>query len=402
MERPVLSFARSREASMVLINKAINEVTVKLGYYGPGLCGKTTNLEKIYGNPKLENKGKMISMATETDRTLFFDFMPMELGTIGGQKIRVQLYTVPGQVFYDATRKLVLRGADGVVFVADSQPSMKESNLDSLENLKTNLRINRLDPEKVALVFQYNKRDLPSVSTVEEMSAYLNPQGAPFVEASAIQGVGVTATLRAAVARILDNLKNNVDTILYDQPELTAPDMKARSGVTSSSAGTPKLSMKSDTPPPIRGAMSAPSFTNAASQQAPSAAPAAASGPAPAAPAPEPRLETATDDVRVASPLETASPFEMPDVAAYEPVEEDDPFGSVAVAEAEAEPELAAPAAHDNPFAVSPAELHDGEAERAELETLVAGARSVVASLEQALERAREHERILSEKLART
>src|SRR6059058_5611827 len=112
---------------MVLINKAINEVTVKLVYYGPGLCGKTTNLEKIYGNPKLENKGKMISMATETDRTLFFDFMPMELGTIGGQKVRVQIYTVPGQVFYDATRKLVLRGADGVVFVADSQSTMGDS-----------------------------------------------------------------------------------------------------------------------------------------------------------------------------------------------------------------------------------------------------------------------------------
>src|SRR5713101_178089 len=123
---------------MALVNKAINEVTVKLVYYGPGLCGKTT---------KLENKGKMISMATETDRTLFFDFMPMELGTVGGQKVRVQLYTVPGQVFYDATRKLVLRGADGVVFVADSQSTMRESNLDSLENLKTNLRLNRLDPE---------------------------------------------------------------------------------------------------------------------------------------------------------------------------------------------------------------------------------------------------------------
>jgi signal recognition particle receptor subunit beta len=391
---------------MVLFNYATKELTAKVVYYGPGLCGKTTNLQWVHEKLPIKNKGKMLSLATETDRTLFFDFLPIELGAIRGMKTRIQLYTVPGQVFYDATRKLVLRGADGVVFVADSQSSMRASNLDSLENLKTNLRINRLDPEKVALVFQYNKRDLPSVSTVEEMSAYLNPQGAPFVEASAIQGVGVTATLRAAVARILDNLKNNVDTILYDQPELTAPDMKARSGVTSSSAGTPKLSMKSDAPPPIRGAMSAPSFTNAASQQAPSAPPAAASSPTPAAPAPaaapEPRLETATDDVRVASPLETASPFEMPDEAAYESVEEvDDPFGSVAVAE-EPERELAAPAAHDNPFAVSPAELHDGEAERAELETLVAGARSIVASLEQALQRAREHERILSEKLART
>ncbi len=201
---------------MVLINKAINEVTVKLVYYGPGLCGKTTNLEKIYGNPKLENKGKMISMSTETDRTLFFDFMPMELGTIGGQKVRVQLYTVPGQVFYDATRKLVLRGADGVVFVADSQASMKESNVDSLENLKTNLRINRLDPSKVALVFQYNKRDLPNVSTVEEMNDYLQPGDAPAIEASAINGQGVTATLRAAITRILENLKNNVDTALHE------------------------------------------------------------------------------------------------------------------------------------------------------------------------------------------
>ena len=212
-------------SAMVLINKAINEVTVKLVYYGPGLCGKTTNLEKIYGNPKLENKGKMISMSTETDRTLFFDFMPMELGTIGGQKVRVQLYTVPGQVFYDATRKLVLRGADGVVFVADSQSSMHESNLESLENLKTNLRINRIDPEKIALVFQYNKRDLPNVDSVDDMNAYLHPDGAPVVEAAAINGTGVTATLRAAVARILDNLKNGVDTTLHEEPELAPPDM---------------------------------------------------------------------------------------------------------------------------------------------------------------------------------
>src|SRR5881275_317060 len=234
---------------MVLINKAINEVTVKLVYYGPGLCGKTTNLEKIYGNPKLDNKGKMISMSTETDRTLFFDFMPMELGTIAGQKVRVQLYTVPGQVFYDATRKLVLRGADGVVFVADSQSSMRDSNLDSLENLRTNLRINRIDPQKVALVYQYNKRDLPNVDSVETMNGYLNTNGSPVVEASAITGTGVTATLRAAVSRILENLKNNVDTTLHEEPELDAPDMSAKSGVTAMSAGTPKLSMKSASAP---------------------------------------------------------------------------------------------------------------------------------------------------------
>src|SRR5437867_2304042 len=234
---------------MVLINKAINEVTVKLVYYGPGLCGKTTNLEKIYGNPKLENKGKMISMATETDRTLFFDFMPMELGTVGGQKVRVQLYTVPGQVFYDATRKLVLRGADGVVFVADSQPSMRESNVESLENLKTNLRLNRIDPDKVALVFQYNKRDLPNAESVAAMTAYLQPGNAPVIEAAALNGIGVTATLRAAVARILENLKANVDTTIHEQPELAAPDLRSKSGPTAASAGSPKLSMKTGAQP---------------------------------------------------------------------------------------------------------------------------------------------------------
>ena len=319
---------------MVLINKAINEVTVKLVYYGPGLCGKTTNLEKIYGNPKLENKGKMISMATETDRTLFFDFMPIELGTVGGQKVRVQLYTVPGQVFYDATRKLVLRGADGIVFVADSQNTMRESNLDSLENLKTNLRLNRLDPEKVALVFQYNKRDLPNIDSVDDMNGYMKPGNAPVVEAAAKTGLGVTATLRAAIARILENLKNDVDTTLHEEPELTAPDMSQRAGVTQASAGTPKLSMKgkSSEPPP------APFMKS--------------SGPPPAA---------------VSSPVE------------------EEPFGGVAIAEREVD-------TSDSPF---------GSNGQPDLEALLTGARQVVASLEAALERAREHERDLVDQIER-
>lgn len=312
---------------MVLINKAINEVTVKLVYYGPGLCGKTTNLEKIYGNPKLENKGKMISMSTETDRTLFFDFMPMELGTIAGQKVRVQLYTVPGQVFYDATRKLVLRGADGVVFVADSQESMKESNLDSLANLKTNLRINRLDPAKVAIVYQLNKRDLPNVASVDEMKAYLNAGDAPVVEASAITGAGVTATLRAAVAKILDNVKNHVDTTLYEEPPLAPPDMSQKAGVAQHSAGTPKLTMKSE-----------------------------------------------------------AAPFDTDEVAVQ--VESDeDPFAEPDVPHVDFEDPFAAPV------------VHDESTERAELEELLANARAIVASLETALERARENERKLAARL---
>jgi len=360
---------------MVLINKAINEITVKLVYYGPGLCGKTTNLEKIYGNPKLENKGKMISMATETDRTLFFDFMPMELGTIGGQKVRVQLYTVPGQVFYDATRKLVLRGADGVVFVADSQSTMRESNLDSLENLKTNLRLNRIDPDKIALVLQYNKRDLPNVDTVAEMNAYMTPGQAPVVEASAKNGVGVTATLRAAVARMLENLKNNVDTILYDEPELGHPDMTARSGVTPASAGTPKLSMKSS----------------------------AATSPA----APPPRVFSPVEPEPIA-----ASPFEAAAFApafVAEPDAEEDPFGAIhvepsteeahespfAVAVMETEPDAA-----DNPFEAA-SESTDRGAQRFELEEMLASARAVTVSLEDALSRSREHERVLQEHLGR-
>jgi hypothetical protein len=340
---------------MVLINKAINEVTVKLVYYGPGLCGKTTNLEKIYANPKLDNKGKMISMSTETDRTLFFDFMPMELGTIAGQKVRVQLYTVPGQVFYDATRKLVLRGTDGVVFVADSQPSMRESNLDSLENLKTNLRINRIDPDKIALVFQYNKRDLPNAASVEEMSAYLKPGDAPVVEAVALNGVGVTATLRAAVTRILDNLKNNVDTTLYEEPELTAPDMTQRSGVAAHSAGTPKLSMRTD-------------------------APAAAPPPAAAVASPFAAQEHAVA-VEV-DPFADVAAVAEPNFAHV-----DDLFGDAPMPE---------PAREEAVPVTVAAAATDGEEE-----ALLANARALVASLEAALDIARENERALAARLRR-
>src|SRR5579884_2553704 len=141
------------------INFAAREINCKIVYYGAGLGGKTTNLQHIFDKTNEKQKGKMISLATETDRTLLFDFLPLDLGTVRGFKTRFHLYTVPGQVFYDASRKLILRGADGVVFVADSQASMRESNLESLENLKTNLRLNRIDPDKIALVYQLNKRD---------------------------------------------------------------------------------------------------------------------------------------------------------------------------------------------------------------------------------------------------
>src|SRR5438067_9375705 len=153
---------------MVLFNYATRELTAKVVYYGPGLCGKTTNLEFIHKNLPEKSRGKMLSLANQNDRTLFFDFLPIDLGSVKGMKTRVQLYTVPGQVFYDATRKLVLKGADGIVFVVDSQKEMLESNLESWENLKQNLKENSLDINAIPIVLQYNKRDLPNVMSVKE------------------------------------------------------------------------------------------------------------------------------------------------------------------------------------------------------------------------------------------
>jgi small GTP-binding protein len=192
---------------MVFINESIKEITLKLVYYGPGLCGKTTNLEHIHGNPKLSGKGKMISMSTETDRTLFFDFLPMDLGTVAGFRIRVQLYTVPGQVFYDATRRLVLKGADGVVFVVDSQKALLDASLESFQNLRDNLVINQIDPEKIPIILQYNKRDLPDVLPVEELDAHFNPEGKHSrFPAVAVRGDGVLATLQRAVQVMIASL----------------------------------------------------------------------------------------------------------------------------------------------------------------------------------------------------
>ena len=147
---------------MVLFNYSTKELTAKVVYYGPGLCGKTTNLQWIHEKLPIRNKGKMLSLATEADRTLFFDFLPIELGSIRGMKTRIQLYTVPGQVFYNATRRMVLKGADCVVFVADSQEAMIDADLDSLANLKENLEVNEINPDEIPMVLQYNKRDLPN------------------------------------------------------------------------------------------------------------------------------------------------------------------------------------------------------------------------------------------------
>jgi signal recognition particle receptor subunit beta len=192
---------------MSFINYSSREINCKIVYYGPGLCGKTTNLQHIYQKTNPDVKGKMISLATETERTLFFDFLPLALGEIRGFKTRFHLYTVPGQVFYDASRKLILKGVDGVVFVADSQIERMEANVESLDNLRVNLREQGYALDKIPYVVQYNKRDLPNAASVDEMRRLLNAAGVPEFEACAATGQGVFETLKAVAKQVLADLK---------------------------------------------------------------------------------------------------------------------------------------------------------------------------------------------------
>jgi mutual gliding-motility protein MglA len=189
-----------------LINYSSREINCKIVYYGPGLCGKTTNLQHIYSRVPQETRGKMISLATEMDRTLFFDFLPLELGQIRGFRTRFHLYTVPGQVYYNASRKLILKGVDGIVFVADSQIDRFDANVESLMNMHDNLSEHGLTNEKVPMVMQYNKRDLPRVVSVPDLEKELNPQQAPYFEAVALRGSGVFDTLKVACKLVLKTL----------------------------------------------------------------------------------------------------------------------------------------------------------------------------------------------------
>jgi signal recognition particle receptor subunit beta len=191
---------------MSFINSMSGEIDFKVVYYGPGLCGKTTNLQFIYEHTSPEAKGKMISLATETDRTLFFDFLPLNLGKWGRYKVRFRLFTVPGQVFYDESRKLILKNVDGIVFVADSQLGRVEANQESLDNLRTNLSDQGYALETTPFVLQYNKRDLPDVAPVEELRHLLNPRGVPDFAATAKTGAGVFETLKGAAKLVLEDL----------------------------------------------------------------------------------------------------------------------------------------------------------------------------------------------------
>jgi signal recognition particle receptor subunit beta len=196
---------------MVLFNYSTKELTAKVVYYGPGLCGKTTNLQFIHENLPDEVRGKMLSLATKTDRTLFFDFLPIDLGSIRGMKTRVQLYTVPGQVFYNETRKLVLKGADGIVFVADSQETMLGANVESFRNLEENLKGHGMTLADMPHVLQFNKRDLPRLAGIEELNSALNRYNAPFYESVATTGIGVQDTLKAVVKLVLLHLTRKYD-----------------------------------------------------------------------------------------------------------------------------------------------------------------------------------------------
>jgi signal recognition particle receptor subunit beta len=274
---------------MATFNFSTMQMTVKVVYYGPGLCGKTTNLQFIYGHTTPNSRGEMVSLETKADRTLFFDLLPIEVGTIAGFKTKIQLYTVPGQVFYNTTRKLVLKGVDGIVFVADTQRPMLQSNVESLANLKTNLAELGIVIDTVPMVFQYNKRDLQDVCTVEELDGTLNSREIPRVEAAALTGMGVFETLRAISKLTLGALKKQLEegspasarVPLPRQPKVPEAAVAREVAARAQSLSQPAASLR----PPVGQAVA-------------SGAPAAI----PADPRPEPARATATRPSPVASP----------------------------------------------------------------------------------------------------
>lgn len=239
---------------MVLFNHATREMTAKIVYYGPGLCGKTTNLMVIFDKLDPKSKGKMLSLATKTDRTLFFDLLPVDIGKVGAFNLKIQLYTVPGQVFYNETRKLVLKGADAVVFVADSQPSMVDSNRESFANLLENLEENQLDVNDTPIVIQYNKRDIPGVLPVEKLQEALGFEGYPYTEASALKGDGVMETFKLVSKITAKHLLGRAKGRPSGSPENRKPAPAARVAV------KPEPVAEPEQPAPVAAPEEAPSF----------------------------------------------------------------------------------------------------------------------------------------------
>lgn len=280
---------------MVSINYSAREVCCKIVYYGPGLSGKTTNLQYIHSKVPHSTRGKLISLATEADRTLYFDFLPINIGKINDFQAKFQLYTVPGQVYYNATRKLVLRGVDGLVFVADSQADKMDENIESLANLEENLREYGYDVDQVPLVIQYNKCDLPGVLGAEELNARLNVRGLPYFEASATQGTGVFDTLKLIIKLVLDKAKSSSVSAMSQRntrPTPQPPEAEPTPYPTAERVpATPEASVEkgepvvSRSPQPVgvtTGGSTAPPVGDQAGSAA--VAPAASSEPAPAPP----------------------------------------------------------------------------------------------------------------------
>ncbi|HXG57593.1 MAG TPA: GTPase domain-containing protein [Thermoanaerobaculia bacterium] len=237
---------------MVLFNHATREMTAKIVYYGPGLCGKTTNLMVIFDKLDPKQKGKMLSLATKTDRTLFFDLLPVDIGKVGNFNLKIQLYTVPGQVFYNETRKMVLKGADSVVFVADSQPAMVEANKESFANLIENLELNHIDPNDTPIVIQYNKRDIPGVLPVDKLQKLLGLEGYPHTEASALKGEGVMETFKVVskltAKHLLAKLKGGKTEPLR-KPAAAAPVAETKAAAKPKPARVPEAEPEPVAPP---------------------------------------------------------------------------------------------------------------------------------------------------------
>lgn len=281
------------------------QMTVKVVYYGPGLCGKTTNLQYIYNHTAPKSRGEMVSLETKSDRTLFFDLLPLEVGTIAGFKTKIQLYTVPGQVFYNTTRKLVLKGVDGIVFVADSQRPMLPSNIESLANLETNLLELGITMDSVPMVLQYNKRDLNDVCSMEELEAQLNARGVPAVESSALSGQGVFETLRAISRHTLGALKKQLEEgpprpAKQEPVQPTSPPIRLQPPVEKEAAAKAPIAQPTAVAPtpesePVTPEIPAPPPTPIAAPQPAAAATAVAT---PAMPQPRP----------IESPIPVATP----------------------------------------------------------------------------------------------
>jgi signal recognition particle receptor subunit beta len=362
---------------MVAINYAFREISCKIVYYGPGLSGKTTNLQYVHHKVPGKTKGELISLATDADRTLYFDFLPINLGAIQGFATKFQLYTVPGQVYYNATRKLVLRGVDGLVFVADSQRAKMDENLESLKNLYDNLEEYGYDPQELPLVIQYNKRDLPDVMTVGELQAALNPHGLPYFEAVAVDGTGVFDTLKLIIKLVLDKARKGSElagstgdaATPKPQPASTVPQAAAQAAPHVAAQATqppahpsvPVAEPPQAAPVPARAPLQEPAPVSAAAEEAsepvPAQSPPSIAAVEPVAPLAVSAGVAATDAAVAPAPEpETAGSDALPAPAAGQTPETISAPAPAAAATAQiVNPSQAAPQVAQTPSVIPPA-----------------------------------------------